>query len=149
MPTDFEKITKIQNIINDLPAQEAIIARKIIQDEPHFCTISTQNCKKEKAQCHDYYEKDNNTGNINVCRTGNPCKSKGSDYNLSSKVKQRGTVMNKLCTAIVNPDVNKSVVALRRNSSNSKKKSISIISKKSSIRSSKSSTRSSTQHKKL
>ena len=67
MPTEFEKITKIQNIINDLPAQEATIAHKIILDEPHFCTIFTQNCKKKKARCHDYYEKDDKTGNINVC----------------------------------------------------------------------------------
>ena len=52
--------------------------------------------------CHYYYEMDEN-GKINVCRTGNPCKSK--TYNKFSK---RGIVMNKICTNFINRTLSKS-----------------------------------------
>ena len=129
----MKKISKKQNIINQLNGEEGAAIRKIGNN---FCTNYTETCKNEQGQCHNYYEIDNKTGNINVCRTGNPCKSKA--YNLSNKVRNRGTIMNKVCTKYVKEDLTNSGDVLRRNSSNSKKKiSRSIISKKSSTRSNK------------
>lgn len=98
---NFDTVNKRLQIIRSLRNQNDITTyNKVYENAKQFCTYEVDNCSEIRGQCHNYYEKDKN-GKINVCRTGNPCKSKA--YNKFSKsIQDRGVLMNKLCTKFIN-----------------------------------------------
>ena len=118
---DFDTVNKRTKIINSLRNRSDITKfNEIYKKNKNFCTRKVEQCSKVKDApgiCHNYYEMDKNN-KINVCRTGNPCKSKV--YNKFSK---KGIAMNEVCTKFIKNDTDKSVVMSRRALSNSKKKS--------------------------